>query len=77
MVAWGFCLFKKLKMLKMKVRQHDADKAGNYGDAVAVKSAFLERLHNSRFGYKVKIAAGVLRYTEKCRDRKSQNTAGK
>ena len=43
-------MFKKLKKLKMKTRQYDADEAGDYGDAVPL---LLERLHNSGFGYKV------------------------
>ena len=41
----------------MKTRQYDTDEAGDYGDAVPV---LLEILHNSGFGYKVKMAAGVL-----------------
>ena len=43
-------MFKRLKKLKLKTRQYDADEAGDYGDAVPV---FLERLHNSGFSYKV------------------------
>ena len=59
------------------MRQHDADEAGDYSDAVPVKSALLERLYNSGFGCKVKMAAEMLGYTEKCRDTKSQNTVSK
>ena len=42
------------------MRQYNTDEAGDYGDAVPVKSALLKSLLNSRFGYKVKMAAGVL-----------------
>ena len=41
----------------MKMRQYDTDEASDYGDAVPV---FPERSRNSRFGCKVKMAAGVL-----------------
>ena len=39
----GFRLFKRLKKVKMKMRQHDTDEAGDYGDAVPVKFAPLGR----------------------------------
>ena len=63
MRARGFRVFKKLRKLKMKTRQYDTDEAGDYGDAVPV---LLEILHNSGFGYKVKMAAPV--FTENCRN---------
>ena len=72
MGARGFRVFKKLRKLKMKTRQYDTDEAGDYGDAVPV---LLEILHNSGFGYKVKMAAGV--FTKKCRKTESKNTTNK
>ena len=63
---------QKLSKLKMKTRQYDTDEAGDYGDAVPV---LLEILHNSGFGYKIKMAAGV--FTEKCRNTESKNTTNK
>ena len=72
MGARRFRVFKKLRKLKMKTWQYDTDEAGDYGDAVSV---LLEILHNSGFGYKVKMAAGVL--TEKCRNTESKNTTNK
>ena len=54
------------------MRQYDADEAGDYGDVVPVKSVLLERLHNSRFGYKVKVAAGVLLKTQRNAETQSQ-----
>ena len=68
MGAWGFRVFKKLKKLKMKTRQYDADEAADYGDTVL---ALLERLHNSGLSYKVKIAAGV--FTDKQRNEETQS----
>ena len=61
-------MFKKSRKLKMKTRQYDTDEAGDYGDAVPV---LLEILHNSGFGYKVKMAAPV--FTEKCRVKEYNN----
>ena len=72
MGARGFRVFKKLRKLKMKTRQHDTDEAGDYGDAVPV---LLEILHNSGFGYKVKMAVGV--FAKKCRNTESKNTTNK
>ena len=69
MGAQGFRVLKKLRKLKMKTRQYDTDEAGDYGDAVPV---LLEILHNSGFGYKVRMAAGV--FAEKCRNTESKNT---
>ena len=46
----------------MKTRQYDTDEAGDYGDAVPV---LLEILHNSGFGYKVKLAAGMQKHRVK------------
>ena len=72
----GVPCVKKLRKLKMKTRQYDTDEAGDYGDAVPV---LLEILHNSGFGYKVKMAAPV--FTEKCkclqRNAESKNTTNK
>ena len=68
MGARGFRVFKKLRKLKMKTRQYDTDEAGDYGDAVPL---LLEILHNSGFGYKVKMAAPV--FTEKCRAKNTTN----
>ena len=72
MGARGFRVFKKLRKLKMKTRQYDTDEAGDYGDAIPV---LLEILHNSGFGYKVKMATPVV--TEKCRSTESNNTTNK
>ena len=71
MGARGFRVFKKLRKLKMKTRQYDTDEAGDYGDAVPV---LLEILHNSGFGYKVKMAAPV--FTEKCRVKEYNKQVG-
>ena len=59
MGARGFRVLKKLRRLKMTMRQQDTDEAGDYGDAVPV---LLEILHDSGFGYKVKMAAGSSAY---------------
>ena len=64
-------MFKKLRKLKMKTRLYDTDEAGDYGDAVLV---LLEILHNSGFGYKVKMAAPV--FTEKCRFKEYNKQVG-
>ena len=74
MGARGFRVLKKLRKLKMKTRQYDTDEAGDYGDAVPV---LLEILHNSGFGYKVKMAAPV--FTDEClqRNAESKNTTNK
>ena len=71
MGARGFRVFKKLRKLKMKTRQYDTDEAGDYGDAVPL---LLEILHNSGFGYKVKMAAPV--FTEKCRVKEYNKQVG-
>ena len=71
MGARGFRVLKKLRKLKMKTRQYDTDEAGDYGDAVPV---LLEILHNSGFGYKVKMAAPV--FTEKCRVKEYNKQVG-
>ena len=71
-VHGGFRVLKKLRKLEIKTRQYDTGKAGDYGDAVPV---LLKILHNSGFGYKVKMAAGV--FTEKCRNTESKNTTNK
>ena len=68
----GFHVLKKLRKLEIKTRQYDTDEAGDYGDAVPV---LLKILHNSGFGYKVKMVAGV--FTEKCRNTESKNTTNK
>ena len=68
MGARGFRVFKKLRKLKMKTRQYDTDEAG---DAVPV---LVEILHNSGFGYKVKMAAPV--FTEKCRVKEYNKQVG-
>ena len=52
----GVPCVQKVEKLKMKTRQYDADEASDYGHAVPV---LLKRFHNSEFGYKVKMAAGV------------------
>ena len=72
MGALGFLVLKKLRKLKMKTRQYDTDEAGDYGDAVP---ELLEILHNSGFGFKVKMAAGV--FIEKYRNTGSKNTTNK
>ena len=71
MGARGFRVFKKVRKLKMKTRQYDTDEAGDYGDAVPV---LVEILHNSGFGYKVKMAAPV--FTEKCRVKEYNKQVG-
>ena len=69
MGARGFRVFKKLKKLKIKTRQYDADEAGDYGDAVL---ALLERLHNFGLGYKVKMAAVVFTDIQRNAETQSQ-----
>ena len=71
MYARGFRVFKKLSKLKMKTRQYDTDEAGDYGDAVPV---LLEILHNSGFGYKVKMAAGCLQRNAETQSQRIQQT---
>ena len=65
----GVCVFKKLKILKMKTRQYDTDEACDYGDAVPVLP---EILHNSGFDYKVKMAAGVFTVIQRNAETQSQ-----
>ena len=70
-------VFKKFKKLKMKMRQYDTGEASDYGDVVPVKSVLLERSYNARFGYEVKMAAGVLQKIQRNAETESKNTTRK